>query len=420
MGNLKKSDLQIAAVTASGSATRAFSMAHQMGLVKITRGSKAGVYNEKYYLNGEKSTYNWVHNAATSTVYSSTTFTNQTNKPYLSSNICYYIVHNTATISADNEYPTDDNGNGWTISSSSLGTVENGCLKAIALANPTLTAKTWTGYTIAIGDVFFADGSLAKKCSTYSSKKAVGMVISLSTSSTDKNTHKFTHGYVISATCSLTTSGNWSVSGYNSEIVTGDNGFNHYTGSSTAQKDANIYTFITTDMDGYTKCNIVKRRADYSASRYLAIGMADSYNTSVPVTTPNGICSGWYLPSSGQLYQYAYNFSGFSANYLTSANVAYTGNATSYRAIVWGDQSTAETAVMNWNKAFTDRGFSESGSNNKYTAAALYMPGSYWSCTEASATNVYNLCPWSSGLHIDGNDSKIGNQEFRTRPVLAF
>ena len=151
-------------------------MVHRMGLAKITLGEKSGVYNEKYFLAGEKATYNWIHDSQTSTVYSSTSLTTGQG-PYNTNNTLYYIMNGTTTFTASNEYSTDDAGNGWTISSTTLGTVSNGNVVSQILPTPALTAKIWTSYTIAVGDVFYSDGALSHYSSSlYSSRTPIGIV----------------------------------------------------------------------------------------------------------------------------------------------------------------------------------------------------------------------------------------------------
>ena len=89
MENLKKSDLQIAAVTATGSATKAFSMAHQMGLAKVTLGSKS-VPTIQYYTVSGTNTETKGTTEGTTTVTASSTFTGNT--MFISGTTCYAVL----------------------------------------------------------------------------------------------------------------------------------------------------------------------------------------------------------------------------------------------------------------------------------------------------------------------------------------
>ena len=276
-------------------------MAHKMGLAKITRGSKTGVYNEKYYLTGEKSTYNWVHNSGTSTVYSSTTFTNKTNKPYVTSNICYYIVKGTATISSDNEFPTDDNGNGWTISSSTLGTIAEGNIVEKTSPNPTLTAKTWTAYTLTIGDVYYSDGALTHNGGTaYSSRTKAGLVIHVFDSSGSPATGEssWRHGWVMSY-ADASTAAYW---------CSAAKTYNHPTNEDVRSSRQAIIN----DKNGYYKTGLIT--AAGNSTDYPAAWAAKNYSQTVPSST-----SGWYLPSVGQWWTLVYNLAGIRLTSITSS-----------------------------------------------------------------------------------------------------
>ena len=256
-----------------------------MGLAVVNCGAKSGVYNSMYYLSGEKNTYNWVHDETTSTVYSSTTFTNQSTKPYVSSHVCYYIVDGSVSLGGDDEFPTDNNGNAW---STSTGTIGTGCYSETTLANPTLTAKVWTAYTLAIGDVYYSDGALSRNTNSSiyeitSTRKPVAIVFTLSTSTTDRT--KWSHGYAMALSDAGTASSTgvkWANDGVTPPAGT------YYSG----------HLNIIDDMDGYTETQNIKTSnypAAYNAIRYMN---GNQYNPSVGTGTKQ--TSGWFLPSAGQ------------------------------------------------------------------------------------------------------------------------
>ena len=144
MGNLKKSDLQIAAVTATGSATRAFSMAHQMGLLKgeIPAAATADnviVYDGNTYdVNATGEKWERVLAECTSATWNaSTTFTSSTNKPYhdTTNKILYYVAKTEdATISISATAGTQLYA--WSVSGSSTTVSTKNVCKSFTIATP--------------------------------------------------------------------------------------------------------------------------------------------------------------------------------------------------------------------------------------------------------------------------------------------
>jgi len=88
MSKLKASDLQIAGITTS-SVTKAFSMAHQMGLAKVTLGSKS-VPTIQYYTVSGTNTETIGTTEGTTTVTASSTFTGNT--MFVSGTTCYAVL----------------------------------------------------------------------------------------------------------------------------------------------------------------------------------------------------------------------------------------------------------------------------------------------------------------------------------------
>ncbi len=308
-GGTESSDLQVAKLSSS-----AFTMAHKMGLAKISRSSKSGVYNTKYYISGEKSNYNWLHDATTSTVYSSTTFANQTNKPYVSSDICYYIFDSSVSISSDNEYTTDDNGNGWTLSSLTAGSGEVAVKTAPA---PTMTAKTWTAYTIAVGDVLYSDGALSHYGSSiYSSRTAIAVVFNVGRGYSG-DPSAWTHGYALAL-----------------------REFNYCAWSSTQRQVGTYlghnYANLIADMAGYTKTVAITKVSGFSSSTFPAAYKAWNYsarskNGQSTISLSSNLSTvgaHWFLPSSGQLYLLIKNLGGVTTTPTNGTNQFQWANST--------------------------------------------------------------------------------------------
>ena len=300
----KGSDLQLGMISAG--ATPTVAMTHKMGLAKINCGSKAGVYNSMYYLTGEKNTYNWAHDATTSTVYSSTTFTNQTLKPFVSNHVCYYIVDGSASLGGDNEFPADDNGNGWT---TSTGTIGSGCYKETTLSNPTLQAKQWTAYTIAIGDVLYQDGALSHYGSAiYSTRTAIAIVFKTGRGHSG-DPAKWTHGYALALR-------EFNECRWSSTNVTVNSSY------------ITTYDALIADYAGYSKTVAITKYSGYSSSTFPAAYKAWNYSAKSKNGTSYVSLSGnlttvgahWFLPSSGQWYLIIKNLGGVTDHVPTGSS----------------------------------------------------------------------------------------------------
>jgi len=144
LGNLKKSDLQIAAVIATGSATKSFSMTHQMGLLKgeIPAAATADnviVYDGNTY-NGSATGEKWTRVTAectSATWNASTTFTSSTNKPYYdtTNKILYYVAKaEDATISISATAGTQLYA--WSVSGDNTTVSTKNVCKSFTIATP--------------------------------------------------------------------------------------------------------------------------------------------------------------------------------------------------------------------------------------------------------------------------------------------
>ena len=144
MENLKKSDLQIAAVIATGSATKSFSMTHQMGLLKgeIPAAATADnviVYDGNTYdVNATGEKWKRVPAECTSATWNaSTTFTSSTNKPYhdTTNKILYYVAKTEdATISISATAGTQLYA--WSVSGGSTTVSTKNVCKSFTIATP--------------------------------------------------------------------------------------------------------------------------------------------------------------------------------------------------------------------------------------------------------------------------------------------
>lgn len=141
---------------------------------------------------------------------------------------------------------------------------------------------------IRIGDYYYKDGTLSHEYTK--EKECIGVVFSLNVATEEKE--QYPHGYVV-ALSDVTISGNSLYLWYNRE------------------KGEDKRTLQCSNMDLITKL-LVEDRGGYFYSKsifenedkYEAVHAARNY----PVELPENRTSGWYLPSSGQMYEIAHRF----------------------------------------------------------------------------------------------------------------
>ena len=267
--NLYASDLQVAAGTVSttNASTVNFSMSHQMGLAVITL--KSGTVTN-HYLSTDKNY----------------TFTNTQTMKATNSFIGNDIPYNNTT---DIYIKVLKQKQSTTFASSTdvLGkwdTFNMTANSAGEMVTASVTPSTTQPYFLKLGDVYYSDGALSHNTEITSNKTAVGIVFMTSTSSIDQ-THGWKHGYVLSlheGTKNLKWSSSLAL--YNVAV-------------------ADRYESMAADLDGYTKCQNIVKRSDYSSTNFPAIYDAMNYKAKAKdgsVVSLSGNCSGWYLPSSGQ------------------------------------------------------------------------------------------------------------------------
>lgn len=142
---------------------------------------------------------------------------------------------------------------------------------------------------VKIGDYYYNDGTLSHEYTK--EKECIGIVFS--TSSIIDGSKIFSHGSVVALTEFKDKENNllhlW-------RKIKNDKGV-----PSVKEKNIgieHILKILRTDYGGlsYSKC--------ISDDEYVAINLAKNY----PIKLPKGKTSGWYLPSSGQMWQIAYHF----------------------------------------------------------------------------------------------------------------
>ena len=132
---LKAQDLQVSAVTTTGSATRAFSMAHQMGQVQITMGVTTSSIPETITYSGNTATILYT-TSSSGTVTALNRFTG--NIPYnYNRNTSYFIVKKGTSYAFSTPYRKADGTAQWTCSGiNNTDITTAGKMKSISTSTP--------------------------------------------------------------------------------------------------------------------------------------------------------------------------------------------------------------------------------------------------------------------------------------------
>jgi len=284
-------------------------------------------------------------------------------------------------------------------------------------ATVTMTVANWTSVTYPTntftpakaypGNFYYNDGSWGTSAMPTDGRTAIGLVFSNQTSTADK-TYGWTHGYAMALT----------------------NAASAVTWSSSANASTQEFTPLVnaladyeTQLNGYDRCQTIlnKEKANNSLSTfstdYPAIYYALNYGTSsvggtqyaAPIATNN---SGWYLPSSGQLYQIATNLGGMTG---TPASGTTSGLTLWYYS---GGASTASSGINSYLSKVV------SGVNLidwSYSASDITTGRWYWCSSERTNSYACGIYFYYSGaLSLSFTVKTYAGNDSRVRPVIAF
>ena len=265
-----------------------------------------------------------------------------------------------------------------------------------------------------VGDLYFSDGTWGT-AAEYPDKTPIGIVFSTTTSDTDQAAG-YKRGYVMALTNVIY---NNTLAAPNSWILT--DGWCIASKQST-QVTSTLYTTLAAvqgDLDGRTHCEDVKT---YCATPANGVELSDMYAVNAAITTyqaqvpapvsteqlPN---SGWYLPSIGQQYQWLIGLGGLPAG---TAWTAENASPIRYWYLANPAATTWATAI---NNTLTNAGLVAGTTYDAFRGIA----GEYfWSSSERTAANPFNLHFLTSGaLYLSGGTDK-SNAYRQVRAVLAF
>ena len=426
LSDFRKSDLQVAVMDLSGT-TLSATMKHKMGLAIFSIQNKE-IVKEKRYLDknvfGSNTTYTyaWVDDATTLLAHSSRTFP-VSSKPYTGeNNYYYYIVNETAIVSANNEntYPNADvPNNSW---SQSVNIPSGGCIQYTKTSD--ITCSVISKHTLAMGDIFYSNGKISNTLNTVKYGTPIGLVFYLGTTAKDKAIdNDLTHGYVMAlkwAGGTHTLCRQWCTGTYQTQIATdglitprADNGMGAIltTGLLNSGETEEQYRrrVITNDMEGLTHCRTAKSKdaanmtailkAESHAS-YAAVPTSSLTTTSGTLTFKSPKTSGWYLPSVGQCYQWVKLC---STSITGSETLHYRGDGNTYPTANDFFYTNPVQVTEEINAYFSGKGLSS------YFSTLSTSGWWWWTSTENYRTCMFIINQDGSNIYF--GDGRIGYGE---------
>lgn len=242
-------------------------------------------------------------------------------------------------------------------------------------------------HDLQVGDFFLADGSLLSKeadATVVQAANVVGVVFQTDPDRIGAKEKEKLRGNVHGLVMSVK---------YAAKKEIWDFYDNRYEGLAKCETKADNYN----DISGYGNCEHIRARRG-GFDKFPAFKVADGYNTACPVPATT---TGWYLPSSGQLWDILRNLGGCPA-------LAEAGQQTSSEGgdFYWQDQGDVVAALNAWMQKIAAGGKDVFGSFFLWSSSE-YSSGyaRTWSVTNDTRVNGYF-----------NNKDVTGD----VRPVLAF
>ena len=385
-------------------------MAHKMGLVKITLGTKEDVENTRITItSGDYTFYDYLVSVTSSGTYTGAS----PNKPYQASSTVHYFIatlnQSASFICSSTIAGTADVGNNWSLSKNITTGGEYGELNPIPA---TSYLSTSTSYVPAIGDVFYSSGALSH---TYDSNYGtpVGLVYNLNPTTKDIALGYKT-GYVMALKqC------------YERQRVEKDNNA-FATGAALEASVTDMLvqsgsaSYMINDRDGLTHCLYAKNHYASYSTECMQMLIADNFRQVSPI--PDSGTSGWYIPSSGQTVEWLYAFSCTygQSDYVFTSNSEWTPEA--------GNVDNWPTAYLNNYRIFTPLETLCGKINSWFTGKNLpseyyraWTGDYYWTSTEMKPDIVVTLDFHPTVVTLQNNKTYKKTYTDRTlRCVLAF
>lgn len=402
-------DLHIAELTTAGGGGRVSTvgatMKHAMGLAVF---SLATVNQMTYSLDSDP---NYTFTVTTASRTSSANFNGQDYIPYKKDNSTYYYwVKPSTTLSVS------------TTGAESWSENVNVALNAstIYIETPITTAV----HTLAIGDVFFTDGSVGATGNAYpyDTKTPAGIVFALNNEmATADKTAGYTHGYVFSLkdANSAQASHQWSTLSNND---VDDNYVPDVTWSATT--DMSVTEGVIKDVNATGQNGRAISAHIGNNSNYPAFAAAHQYNNTVPTNTNKS--SYWFLPSIAQWWLVCKNLGDTELTDKRSNDANWNDGSSLWGVYYSNNSSNRVHQGINTHLAKAGakgtvynpiQGGSAADEDADMSAASYVV---YWSSSEWSGAGYAFYVPFGSYGNLGFERSDAKSHAFRVRPVLAF
>lgn len=167
------------------------------------------------------------------------------------------------------------------------------------------------------------------------------------------------------------------------------------------------FSFLKNKMDGYQMSKVLTRSGD------CALNKVDQFETTYPqYIAPDGISSGWYMPSSGQLLAIMENLGDY--NFTSENYIVNTDNGTTKKNALDKVQKKIETV----GGTFWDK-----------DDVASNAPQRWWSTTEQNTDNIWAI-EWNRDTSGNSSTGLLTRNKYNAwnhystsayaRPVLSF
>ena len=413
-------DLQIAELHETDFVSQfSATMKHAMGLAVINIKQSTLPKKKTYKLSTDQS-YTFLVQTGTQAVTASSTFSGSSIPyGYSASTYYYWVKPSTATTVGT------DGADSW-------GKTLNVALDATESYDAE-SARQYVDdgtdtYTMAVGDVYFTDGSLGKSGSAYpqDSKTPAGIVFALRDDMSSTHQSSYGHGYVFSlkdanayqAGHQWTTLASNDVSGIGNLTWDASVGMTGTNGTQAIIKNLNI-----AGQDGLANTTAVGT----SDSDYPAFQAVGTYNSTTCPITATQTNSGWFLPSIAEWHLVCVNLGKLDNSKLSNASgtswgdsdkrlwgIYYNGEANHVHADINTALAKAGAKGTVYNPI---QGGSAADSAADMSAASHVV---YWSSSEWSGAGYAFSVGFYSYGNLDFYRYGAKSNGFRVRPVLAF
>ena len=389
-------------------------MKHAMGLAVFVLEQKT-LDKKKTYSLSTDAYYQFIVKTGTATVTASGSFNGVDHIPYKNDNTHYYYWVDPGTTYSVASSGTDN----W---SESVNVATNTCTAYNEPVSRTYVDDGTATHVLAVGDVFFSDGSVGTTYTAYpyDTKTPVGIVYALGSKgggsgiSTADETAGFKHAYVVAGK-DASSGAAWT------SLSTNDvSGIPNVTWSATTDMSVTenvIKNLNGTGQDGRANTSAI----GVSNSSYPAFqALATFRSTTAPISAAG--TSDWFIPSIAQMWAFCKNLGGMDTS-KRSNDTSWKDGSNSLWGVYYSNPS-ADNVRETLNTYLERLG---SGNYEYFHGGAAAGKGNsaasnvgYWSSSEWSGAGYAFLVYFHSNGNLGFHRYDAKSHAFRVRPVLAF